>query len=314
VLYWVRVDDKDSASRIRTIQDRLYVCDVPAPVFSVAHNPIVISYTYNYGWVKYLSNSPTLIYELIDHLDIFSNFPRRRLQSSHKKLLRRAAVVAGTADDLLKELKPSRRDAVLCPNGVDIDHFACFSSTGMDLPADIQAIVDQGKPIIGYYGALAEWFDFELVKYAASVMDHCNFVLIGPDYDGRQIPASGIASLSNIHWLGPKQYSELPIYLSTFDVATIPFVITDALHAVSPIKLFEYMAGGKPIVATDLAECRKYSVVLTALDREDWIKSIRHALELSHDQNYLAKVRRTAQENTWTSRARTLVNALQATP
>ncbi len=81
---------------------------------------------------------------------------------------------------------------------------------------------------------MAEWFDFELVKHAAGALDQYNYVLIGPDYDGRQIPNSGIDSVPNIYWLGPKLYRELPAYLRTFAVATIPFKLSEALHAVSP--------------------------------------------------------------------------------
>ena len=314
VLYWERQDKKYTGSRFRNIEGLLYVADVPAHVFSVASNAIVISYTYNYNWVRYLNNSPTIVYELIDHLDIFSNFPRHMLRSNHRKLLRRAAVVAGTSDDLEAELKPERSNVLLCPNGVDIDHFAGHPGTKTDIPEDIRPIAAEGKPIIGYYGALAEWFDFELVKYAASTLDQYNFVLIGPDYDSHQIANSGIDSIPNIYWLGSKPYSELPAYLRTFDVATIPFIVTEALQAVSPIKLFEYMAGGKPVVTTDLAECRKYPVVLIAHNPEEWVDNLRRGVELGHNEAFLGSLRQTAEENTWLARARTLANALQATP
>ena len=311
VLYWIRPSKRSLGTRFRTVMNGLYICDVPASAFSEITKPIVVSYTHNYQWVRLLRNSPTIIYELIDHLDIFSTYSRRGLLSSHKKLLRQAAVVVGTADNLVSELQAYRPDALLCPNGVDLDHFAPRSDTVTPIPEDMHEIFGQGKPIIGYYGALAEWFDFELLKYAARSTPEYNFVLIGPDYDGRRIAASGIDGIPNIYWLGPKPYSELPLYLRLFDVATIPFVVSEALHAVSPIKLFEYMAGGKPVVTTDLAECRKYPVVLIARTRDEWVSCLRQALELRNDDPYLARVRQTAEANTWVARARQLASALE---
>ena len=309
VLYWVREPASEDENRFRQVRERLYVCNVPAPVFSVVNDPVVISYTYNYDWVCYLKRGPTVVYELIDHLDIFSNFPMRMLRRNHERLLRRARVVVGTADDLVKELLPSRPDAVLCPNGVDIDHFA--GADALAEPEDMAGIVATGKPIIGYYGALAEWFDFDLVKQSARALPEYEFVLIGPDYDGRTIAKSGISAHSNIHWLGPKKYAELPAYLRHFDVATIPFLVTEALQAVSPIKLFEYMAGGRPIVTTDLVECRKYPVVLIARDPEEWVERLREAVQLRGDEAYLRRVRQTAEENTWRARVQTLATALE---
>jgi glycosyltransferase involved in cell wall biosynthesis len=310
VLYWVRKPIPPGEPRIRNVRERLYVCNVPAPVFGVVGQPIVISYTYNYNWVTYLKYAPTVVYELIDHLDIFSNFSARTLRSNHQKLLRRAKVVVGTADDLVRELKVDRGDAILCPNGVDMEHFAPPESPSV--PPDIQAIVSQGRPIIGYYGALAEWFDFELLRYAASALTDYNFVLLGPDYDGLTIQKSGIDQVPNIFWLGQKRYSELPAYLAAFSVATIPFRVTEALQAVSPIKLFEYMAGGRPIVTTDLVECRKYPVVLIARNQAEWVARLKEAVDLSKDPSYLTSVRQTAEQNTWTARATTVIDALGA--
>jgi glycosyltransferase involved in cell wall biosynthesis len=133
---------------------------------------------------------------------------------------------------------------------------------------------------------------------------------VGPDYDGLTVAKSGIREYRNIHWLGPKDYRALPAYLAAFDVATIPFQVTKALQAVSPIKLFEYMAGGRPIVSTDLLECRKYPVTLIARTQEEWVAQLRRAVQLRHDEEYLARVRATALDNTWVARAESLVGAM----
>lgn len=316
VLYWVEdIDKEDVSIRFRKVAERLHLCKAPPSAFWVCQNPIFIAYTYHYRWARLL-RSPVIIYELIDHLDIFSNFSIRTLRRYHRRLLRRADVVVGTAGDLLAELKPTRPDAILCPNGVDLAHFATFATVdlaGEDaIPPDMRPIVARGQPVIGYYGAMAEWFDFDLVKSAAEALPGCQFVLIGPDYDGLTMQKAGIEAHPNMHWLGSKKYAELPRYLACFDVATIPFKVNDALNAVSPIKLFEYMAGGRPIVTTDLAECRNIPVVLIARDPKEWVQRLQEAMRLRHDDAYLERVRRCAEENTWTMRAQTELQALAA--
>jgi glycosyltransferase involved in cell wall biosynthesis len=313
VLYWVEEIDKQNESvRVREVEPRLHLCKVPPAAFWVCKRPIFISYTYTYRWQSLL-RTPIIVYELIDHLSIFSDFPMSVLQRYHQRLLRRADLVVGTADDLLAELKLQRPDAILCPNGVDLAHFAANADAcDDDIPSDMRPIVGTGQPVIGYYGAMAEWFDFDLVKYAAKELPKFQFVLIGPDYDGWTMRKAGIGDYDNIHWLGPKAYKELPKYLACFDVATIPFKVSEALNAVSPIKLFEYMAGGRPIVTTNLAECRKYPVVLVARNKEEWPKRLWEAAGLRHDQAYQEQLRSAAKENTWMTRALTEIKGLEA--
>lgn len=310
VLYSIHMDSPSSVSRFDKVRDGLYLCRVPVTVYDVIEHPAVIAYSYSYPWVRRLK-SASIVYEMIDHLEIFSDHPFFLVKWYHVRLMRMAAVVVGSATELLSALIRHRPDAILCPNGVDVNHFA-GEDHRLETPEDMRQLVVESKPIIGYYGALAEWFDFDLLKHAAKALPDYTFVLIGPDYDGQGIRDSGIAEVSNIHWLGPKSYKELPEYLHVFDVATIPFAVTEALQAVSPIKLFEYMAGGRPIVTTDLVECRKYPVVRIARTRDEWVEQLREAVRLRHDADYIGELRRTASENTWTQRAEQIIAVLEA--
>lgn len=310
VFYWVQVDSIDNVARFRKVNHGLYLCNVAPEVLRCVENPIVITYTYTYNWTAQLKSS-SIVYELIDRLEIFSNFPLPLLRHYHKKLLSQATVVVGTANELLEDLAQHRPDAILCPNGVDYDHFASNNKDIRGSYEDIQRIIEEGKPIVGYYGALAEWFDYDLMKHAAKALPGYNFVLIGPDYDF-SIGKTGITKLANIHWLGPKNYHILPKYLHAFDIATIPFQITKTLQAVSPIKLFEYMAGGRPIVTTDLVECRKYPIVLVAKNQDEFVGCLQRAMQLRDEPAYLAALKTTAQENTWHARARTIITAIEA--
>jgi len=310
-LYAVFIDSPDEVETFNEIRPNLVLCRAPAQAFRGLDEAVTVSYTHNYPWVK-RAHAGRIIYELIDKFAIWSDFPIQVMRAYHRALLARAAVVAGTATDLMAELKPQRPDALLCPNAVDYAHFASSDAPGdADIPDDLREIVARGKPIIGYYGALAEWFDYDLWAQTARALPEYQFVLIGPEYD-LKLAETAIHGVENIHWLGAKPYAALPAYLRCFTVATIPFVVNDAINAVSPLKLFEYMAGGKPIVTSDLVECRKYPVVLTAATPAEWVMRLHEAVALSHDSAYLERLDATARANTWQARARLLVAALTA--
>ena len=164
-----------------------------------------------------------------------------------------------------------------------------------------------------YYGALAEWFDWPLWIHAAKARPNWSFVLIGPAYDGDVAAVHArVAAAPNIFYLGPKRYDELPGYMQFVDVATIPFVLNAITHACSPVKLFEYMAAGKPVVTTAMREVLKYKSVLVARSAEEFVCRLDEAVTKQHDPAYLALLRTEAEANTWHSRAMALKKALQA--
>jgi glycosyltransferase involved in cell wall biosynthesis len=162
---------------------------------------------------------------------------------------------------------------------------------------------------VGYYGALADWFDYETVRYAANALPHYNFVLIGIEM-GESFRKSGLSQLPNVFYLGRKDYEILPLYLYAFDVATIPFKINTVTSSTSPIKLFEYMAGGKPVVTSELPECKRYDGVFVARNSEEFTQYIQRAVELSDDANYIKRLQVVAMENTWEARVRQIEEAL----
>ena len=164
--------------------------------------------------------------------------------------------------------------------------------------------------MIGYYGALARWFDYPLVEAVATSRPDLVFILIGLDYDG-SLKASGLLNLPNVHWLGLRNYSDLPRYLHSFDVAMIPFELNTITHATSPLKLFEYLAGGKPVVVTPMQESLRYEGVLVASNPGEFSRQLDRALELRSSPDYLALIDRVARENTWEVRARHILEALQ---
>jgi len=288
--------------------DRLYLCRVPSATFLGLRNPVVITQAWNTRQLRFL-NSPRIAYDYLDDLSVFP-FNQSRLRLQHKALLQSAELVLATAQDLFREVVRERPDSLYCPNGVDYEHFASCrtgDTRAPQLPTG-SGFLD-GKPVVGYYGAIARWFDYGLLRNVARRRRDLNFFLVGVDWDGT-LSGSTLLREPNVAYLGPVAYSKLPEYLSLFDVAIIPFVLNNLTHATSPLKLFEYMAGGKPVVVTPMRECMQYPGVLVGKTDADFAAKLDVALELAPDRKYLALIDSVARQNTWEARAKLIFDAL----
>ncbi|MGA9397037.1 MAG: hypothetical protein WBV22_02150, partial [Anaerolineaceae bacterium] len=227
----------------KSISKRLYLCNVHVDTFHSLPNPLIYLLTWNSDYALVFKD-PRILYDFVDDVNVFYG-DHQKIVKGHQYLLRNASLVLATAYKLVEEARLHRPDVIYSPNGVAYEHFArAAREEHTTPPEDMTSILSDSKPVIGYYGALARWFDYDLLKAIAALRPGYNFVLIGPDYDATLNPAK-ITHLSNIHWLGVKPYQELPHYLQYFDIATIPFIVNEITHATSPLKLFEYMAGEK---------------------------------------------------------------------
>jgi glycosyltransferase involved in cell wall biosynthesis len=255
--------------------------------------------------------SPLLIYDYLDDLGVSSRGEEVDYEKFdlHRKLATRADVVLATARRLRDEMTRMRPDVLFCPNGADYAHFHLDSPP--TVPDDIADVVRAGRPIVGYYGALARWFDFDLVRRAAERLPDFEFVLIGSNMDGTILRQSHFWR-PNIRWLGEKSYETLPAYLHHFTVATIPFCINEITKATSPVKLYEYMSGGRPIVTTDLPECHPYESVRIARDADDFAAKIEETVAWGFQESYRHALDREARENTWAARAKQILDGVEA--
>ncbi len=197
----------------------------------------------------------------------------------------------------------------LVTNGVEYEHFATPVPEAR-VPAEMRRILSRGGPVIGYFGAIAKWMDVELLKRIVTSRPHFQVVLIGLDYD-RSLEQWGLHRFDNLHVLPPVAYTDLPGYASRFDVSIIPFLINDVTKATSPIKLFEYMALGHPIVTTAMPECLKYKSVLIGHTHEEFLRRLDEALSLRKDPIYGALLREEALANTWAAKAGAIADLLR---
>ncbi|MBU4400113.1 MAG: methyltransferase domain-containing protein, partial [Planctomycetes bacterium] len=298
----------DSFQGFVPVAERLYLCDDPGSLFKLSGCLLLTAWS---GWETVTKfHRPVVIYDYLDDLGVAESWASEQYKLGlHRKLVATSQVVLATARRLHEEVAQQRPDALYCPNGVDYEHF--HLNVPPSPPADIADLVNAGRPIIGYYGALARWFDYELVARAATIRKDWAFLLIGPDFD-QSLAVHNLAALPNVRWLGEKKYEELPAYLHYFSVATIPFLINDITKATSPVKLFEYMAATKPIVTTDMPECRSQPCVIVARDAVEYAAMLEEAMHRGKSESYRRTLDQTARANTWEARMKQIINQLDA--
>ncbi|MDV5105390.1 glycosyltransferase [Clostridium perfringens] len=252
---------------------------------------------------KYIDNGFKIIYEYIDELsDEISGHLPDFVYDRHKNIIEdKSNIVVGSTDKLIEEIEEIRgkENVAMITNGVQYDHWQYRSD---EVPEKLKDIVSKGNPIIGYFGALAKWFDYELLKKVAKERPNYEIVLIGFLYDN-DFKDSKIDELENVHYLGIVDYKELNQYSQYFTISTIPFLLNDITESTSPVKLFEYMAMGHPIVTTDMRECRKYKSVLIGKSHEDFIEKLDFALTLDKKDEYYNYLKEEALANTWREKA-----------
>lgn len=270
---------------------------------------------------KYVSNGFKLLYEYIDDLNPLLAGTKElptNVKNIHEYVCNNIdnSLVVTSADKLYKDIVAKRKNdknVILSTNGVEYKHFANIKEIGK-LKKECQEIVDSKRPIIGYYGALASWFDYELIENLANKRPDIDIVLFGIKYDN-SFDESNIEKVKNIHYLGKVNYFDLPQYANIFDVCIIPFLINEITEATNPIKVFEYMALGKPIVTTAMDECKKYKSVFIANNEDEFIELIDKSLKLNKKNNkgYFDILKKEALENTWESKASEIAKLLKET-
>ena len=183
-----------------------------------------------------------LAYDCMDDWETFENMGRFNV-SEEKHLAVECDVLVVTASGLEDKFKAKDIDCVLARNGADYEFFSGGKSTNL--------LAGIPKPVVGYFGAIADWIDLDLIRNVAATRPQYSFVLIGQVF-GRDM--SALEALSNVYLLGNQEYALLPSFLADFDACTIPFLLNQVTQATDPVKLYEYFSQGKPVIATNMAE------------------------------------------------------------
>jgi hypothetical protein len=299
----------DDVNGFKEIEPNLFLFRGPADMLSEIKDPILWALTYNFDRKKDYPSSVCTVYDLIDDFDVFV-YDRAFLERNHAWALRDATVVTSVARRLHEEIVATRPDALYLPNGVEDWRFADNSSLLPDDP-DIAALCREGKPIAGYYGSMAEWFDYDLLEAVSCLRPDWNFLLIGPTFD-LSLRECGRRMLKrpNVRWIGFREYASLPGYLRLFDAAMIPFVINNVTLSTSPLKLYEYFAGGKPVITTQLPECQAFSEVHIVRDAEEFSEALDVARREGEDEGFREHLRTLGSENSWSVRVNLVLKHL----
>lgn len=255
-------------------------------------------------WIDgYLSCGFKVIYEYVDDInpDLIAPNKINEILKRHSILLKnRRVLTVATADKLYQNVLEceGKANVIQISNGAECAKFDPRSTT-----ADKQYIdwLDSEKIHVGYYGALASWIDYDLLKRLTQEQD-IQLILIGIEHD-RSLGESNLLNLDNVRYFGKKDYESLAGYVHYFDVCIIPFVVNEVTRATSPVKLFEYMAMEKSVITTKLPECMKYDLVNVASDEEEFVSMVRKCWEQRDDVERKERLRQCAWENDWSAKA-----------
>ena len=276
----------DDVFGFEEIEPNLFLFAARSP-YSTGFRTLLWTVAYNHHEALSFPRPATVIYDWIDDLAIFTEFDARLVRRNHERALQEADVVTSVARTLHARAMAQRTDAVYLPNGVDEEHFRRRRRTDAGRPT-IARLRRAGQPLAGDGGGSGRpdrrpapprrEAHRRILRGARPVVQRLraarqtarrrldwNFLLIGPDYDGSLRRAS-LLRCPNVVWLGPRPYASLPAYLRVFDVATIPFRLDPITLATSPLKLYEYFAGCRPVVTTAMPECVAHAEVRVVAD------------------------------------------------
>ena len=272
------------------------------------YNPLTLLYLPLKGFV--LS-----IYHAVDAVQEQPCMPRTLIESQEARLCRSVDQVFTTSPYLAEQL--SRHTDRVCyePNVADRDHFSDALALRQDPEfVDPEGLAGIPEPRIGFVGAISSYkLDFALIRSVALLHPEWHFVFIGPQSEGEpSTDLSQLCGLVNVHWLGPKPYSQLPRFLAGFQCAWLPLQCNAYTRAMFPMKFFEYLFAGLPVVSTRIHALRSFEAICRLLPPEplEFSKQIQQVL--AGEGPSLEQRLNGIEGHTYASRTRRMLELLQA--
>ena len=239
-----------------------------------------------------------VVYDCMDELANFrGSTPDMRAREA--RLLELADLVF-TGGRSMYEVRKDRHPRVYCfPSGVDVEHYRQVRDPATP---EANALMSIPHPRLGYFGVLDERIDWELIAAVAEQRPAWQWVLVGPT---AKVAPEELPQLPNVHYLGQQTYADLPTFLKGFDIATMPFALSEATRFISPTKTPEYLAGGKAVISTPVPDVvAQYSgIVYLADDADAWITTVEKMLAAScaERERRLAQAQPILAESSWDS-------------
>jgi glycosyltransferase involved in cell wall biosynthesis len=256
-------------------------------------------------------NERGVVYDCMDELAQF-RFAPTDLAERERLLLANADVVFTGGHKLYTSKSRYHDNVHFFGCGVDAAHFAAARAPETAVPADVASLP---RPVFGYFGVIDERLDYELIARLAESNPSASVVMIGPV---AKVDPGDLPRAANVHWLGQRDYGQLPAYVKAFDVCLMPFALNEATEYINPTKTLEYMAAGKPIVSTPVADVvHNFTPVVRVVRGGDEFVTAATELAAARDAATIARGIETARNASWESlvaRMRALISDAVTTP
>lgn len=280
-------------------------------------DPILWIFQYNLGEMIGQLGECLAIYHAVDEYSAYElddageagREQRERIRRLEQELIRQVDLVFVTSPALYESKSKLHPHVVLVPNGVDYAHFANPDLNGYR-PPELEPL---SRPTIGYIGVINDKIDLQLLASVARRSPQWQFAFVGPILVRHDLAGlEALQALPNVHFIGSKPVDDLPAFARAFDVCLMPYKRNEWTRNISPLKLYEYLAAGTPIVSTELPATRVFGDTLwLASDPESFASAIAEALA-SDSPARRERQQAMARNHTWDQRVEALSAAIEA--
>jgi teichuronic acid biosynthesis glycosyltransferase TuaH len=245
------------------------------------------------------------IFEAVDNWLNHSSYQKHKTRLTEAyDIVKNQADLIFTVSQNLVHFFDDQPNVYWIPNGVDLKHytqkFALFNRDIADVP----------KPIIGYIGVIQDRVDLDLIRYLAQANPKKSIVLVGPVWSAQDETRKSLDNLDNVYFLGYKSYKEAPMYIQQFDIGIIPHRAAEFSASTNPMKMYEYLACGKPVVATENSGTDNLEgMVAVASSPEDFDKKINDLLD-SDDQDKQEQRKEFVKKHSWMNTVNKMIDLI----
>jgi glycosyltransferase involved in cell wall biosynthesis len=239
-------------------------------------------------------NERAVVYDCMDELSQFK-FAPPEIVTRERLLLKKADVVFTGGRKMCESKSRYAKNCHFYGCGVDVKHFSQARLPETVVPEDMR--FGDGKVVFGYFGVVDERLDYELIGELAAANPNWHVVVIGPTC---KVDPASFPQAPNLHWLGRREYAQLPAYTKGFDVCLMPFAMNEATEYINPTKALEYMATGRPIVSTPVPDVvANFGTVVKISRQHDKFLELCRQEALQPDEAAIARGICMAEENQW---------------
>ncbi len=297
-------------SRIRTLNARLLRAQVARAAHSLGfERPLLWSYVPQADWLVETLQPAAIVYHCVDDIAAQKGVAAGAFREAEAHFAARADLVLASAPALAERMRTLNERVFYAPNVADTDRFATALEVG---PTDPAMAALPGRRIVFTGAVVATKLDLELLEGVARARPNWSIALVGPVGAGDpRTDISALERLPNVHLLGVRPYAKLPEVLRGADAALVPYAINDLTRSVFPMKVYEYLAAGLPVVTTPLPALAETAGVVVAADAPAMVAAVERVL--AEDGPAARRARSVAvRENSWDARLEEIDSYLSA--